>query len=740
MASEAAFDPIFEHDLPLPGPARGPVFGDFLHTSSGRRLLVMVEPIATTSRARENAARILEVAGSRFRAQPLMALRDIVVDCCDNAIHAGDRPTWPKLRTVGVTAAIIDGKRAIVARTSPGAILLVQDGKLEADPPFSEMLDAPSESEPDRALFSINFQTGDVLLICSSALHRSLKRTAAAHVGGTEALAIGLCENVDDVIFGFEELAKADDLDATAGALLIAPAMAQAMIWQPIGSETNEALFVTPVSLKSGGTPGTPSKIVSIYAERTPRLVRVDYESAQIALNSAPAPTQPVESKYERLHTFLLHAYESHAAKRAATAFAFDGGSTNGVMPGASTVQLFRGTYGGTAMTGIRTHLPRGPRVHVPTKLISMVLTVLVLLASLAFFYQRSEGRAEAAKSALTAADVQLASAENESNTVTLTAELALAEQALATAEANGASDKQLEPRRQALADVKDRMANIVRLTNVTRVGMVPSDVAVLKPKLIQHGDDTYLVGGGLYHLDPGTRSLNLVLREDKKIAGGKVGELIGGTVDRQGITLTDGFAIYRTGTTGKWKWLEIGKIEDQRWDEAKICGTFGGSFYILNADSGQILKFEADQLTVMQNPWASQPELEHALDMVVDSKIFVLLDDGRLMSFNLGEPETPVSVSVTPAINAPTVMFGAQDINFMYVADKGTGNGRISRVNHEGELSRQYLLPDKGQEGYVPGAELAFSRIDDFVVNEANGQIVILSGDQIWSATIPTA
>jgi hypothetical protein len=39
-----------------------------------------------------------------------------------------------------------------------------------------------------------------------------------------------------------------------------------------------------------------------------------------------------------------------------------------------------------------------------------------------------------------------------------------------------------------------------------------------------------------------------------------------------------------------------------------------------------------------------------------------------------------------------------------------------------------------------VPGAELAFSNIDDLVVNEANGQIIILSGDQIWSATIPSA
>jgi hypothetical protein len=37
-----------------------------------------------------------------------------------------------------------------------------------------------------------------------------------------------------------------------------------------------------------------------------------------------------------------------------------------------------------------------------------------------------------------------------------------------------------------------------------------------------------------------------------------------------------------------------------------------------------------------------------------------------------------------------------------------------------------------------VPGADAAFAHIDDLVVNETTGQIIILSGNQIWSATIP--
>jgi hypothetical protein len=743
VASEAAFDLNFEQERTERGPTRGPVFGDFVHAASGRRLLVMVEPVAMTSRARDNVAMILEDAGSRFRAQPLMALRDIVVDCCDHAIHAVDRPTGPTLRTAGVTAAIIDGNRVVIARTSPGAVLLVQDGKLVADPILHESVRPPAEGD-DRSLLNVDFQPDDVLVLCSSAFHASFKRAGEANPGNLSALAAALAGDVNDLMVELEELAKDDDLDASAGLLLFEQSFDRAVIWQPMGEVSTAAESATVTEeTESKLTPAPPAKIVSIYAERQLRMWP-NWQGARIGRpDNAPRSTLHVESRYERFHTYLLHAFESHVPKHGPSAIVFGGGSAKAIVPGASTVQLFRGTYGCEAMTGLRTRLPRGPRVHIPTKLISMVLAILVLLASVAYLYDRREGRAEVAREAITAADVQLASAANETNPVTLAAELSLAEKALATAEANGASDKQLEPRRQALANVKDRIANIVRLTDITRVGMVPPDVAVLNPKLIQHGDNVYLVAGGLYQLDPATKSLNLILKQDKKIAGGRVGTLIGGTVDRHGITLTDGTAIFRQGTTGKWKRMEIFTIGDEPWYEAAICGTFEGSFYILNNSSGQILKFEAEELDSVQEPWTTQAvteDLEHAVDMVVLDKIYVLLDDGSLMSFFQGEPDATFSITANPGITSPTVLFGGQVVNFLYIADKGNGTGRISRVTTSGDLSKQYLLPEKGQEGYVGGAEHAFANIGDLVVNEANGQIVILSGDQIWAATIPSA
>jgi hypothetical protein len=271
----------------------------------------------------------------------------------------------------------------------------------------------------------------------------------------------------------------------------------------------------------------------------------------------------------------------------------------------------------------------------------------------------------------------------------------------------------------------------------------VPADLVVKKPRLVRQGNAVYLVGGGLYQLDPAAKMLNLMLRPNKKVSGGRVGDLLGASVDRDGLmTLTDGTAIFRTGTTGKWKRLEIGTIgANVPWDAA-ICGSFDGSFYILNKDKAEILKFDSEHLKAVPDQWTESTaaaELEHARDMVVDSSIYVMLDDGRLLSFYRGALDSSFASDVPPAVSHPSALDGGSDSNFLYLADRGDGSGRISRLDHHGKLSKQYLLPGPDQEGYVPGAQLAFGQIDDLVVNETTGQITILSGDQIWSATIPT-
>ncbi|MFL5758115.1 MAG: hypothetical protein ACJ789_00170 [Thermomicrobiales bacterium] len=750
--SEAAFDHILEEPLPEPVPPRGPAFGEFRHDASGRRLLVMVEPVAMTAAAHELATRIVEAAGSRFRAQPLMALRDIVVDCCENATRVIGSAVSHALRHAGVVAAILDGEQLVIARAAPGAVLLVQDGDVFAHPALArkptgkhDESENPKDDDEEYALLVVNFQPGDMLVLCSSALHHGLSQAASAAKVEQAALATGLLGKINDVLAGFEEIAAEFELGQAAGALLYSATSNDAVTWKPSN-------YIPPVD-EAAKLSSSPSPIVSIrggtssenpagegndeHDERTTSWAVTPFEPLGVASRDELSG----ESRFERFHTRLLNAFENYSPKRNALASAFGSQATVHVPLGARSVHVYRSMHDGSTFMGLRSNLPRGPRVHIPTKVLSMVLALLVLAASLGFLYNRRAGRADAADAAINAVDVQLASASYETNAVTIAAELSLAEQALAKAEKNGASAKVLESRYRALTSVRDRASGIVRLTNVTRIGTLPANVAAKKPRLVRQGNDVYVVGGGFYEVDPATKSLNMLLYPDKKISGGRLGELIGASADKAGLTLTDGQAIFRTGKTGKWKRMEIGTIgKNVPWD-AGICGYFDGSFYVLNVATGQILKFDSEHLTAVPDSWTESTaavELTHGRDMVVDSSIFVLLDDGRVLKFYRGALDSNFSSEVPKGVSDPTVLDSSADENFMYLADRADGSGRISRLDAQGILSKEYLLPGPEQDGYVAGAAFAFGQIDDLVVNERTGQIVILSGDQIWSATIP--
>ncbi len=753
--SEAAFDHMVEETPPEPAPPRGPAFGEFRHDASGRHLLVMVEPVAMTAAAHDLALRIVEAAGSRFRAQPLMALRDIVVDCCENATRVIGSAITPAARHAGVVAAIMDGEQLVIARAAPGAVLLVQDGDVFAQPSLIKKPhgkhDDRSHAAPDDddyALLIVNYQPGDLLVLCSSALHHGLIEAASAAKADQAALATGLLGKLNDVLAGFEEITAEYELGAGAGAILYSSANDNAVVWKPTH-------YIPPTEVDDPSPSVSP--IVSIHGVQTnskPKAEEGSQRDEHTTTNWSVAPFEQLgvgshseksgDSLFERFHTRVLNAFEAYSPKRNALASAFGGQAASSVPLGARSVRVYRSMHDGSSLMGLRSNLPRGPRVHIPTKILSIVLALIVLAASVGFLYNRREARANAASSALNAVDVQLASASYETNPVTIAAELSLAEQALARAEKNGASAKVLDSRRRALTSVRDRASGIVRLTNVTRVGTIPADVASKKPHLVRNGEDVYLVAGGLYHVDTSAKTLDLMLRPNKKVAGGTVGNLVGASVDSDGITLTDGLAIFRTGTTGKWKRLEIGTIgKDAPWDAA-ICGSFDGSFYLLDPGNGQILKFDSEHLVAVPDPWTESTasvELNHARDMVVDSSIFVLLDDGRILNFYRGALDSNFSSDVPNGVSDPTVLYGSSDTNntnFLYLADRGDGFGRISRLDRQGKLSKQYLLPSSEQDGYVPGADAAFAHIDDLVVNETNGQIVILSGNQIWSATIP--
>jgi hypothetical protein len=124
---------------------------------------------------------------------------------------------------------------------------------------------------------------------------------------------------------------------------------------------------------------------------------------------------------------------------------------------------------------------------------------------------------------------------------------------------------------------------------------------------------------------------------------------------------------------------------------------------------------------------------------MVVDGKIYVLLADGTIQPYYRGAAQDPIALTVQPALSSPQQLYGGLDTAFLYVVDKSGTPGRIIRFDRQGGQTTQYLLPRSEDEGPEGDGIAPFATIDDFVVDEVSGMVYLISGDQIWSATIPT-
>lgn len=404
--------------------------------------------------------------------------------------------------------------------------------------------------------------------------------------------------------------------------------------------------------------------------------------------------------------------------------------------PGARTMHLYRGSMTGPIGPSIRAHLPRGPRVHVPVRLLSILASVILIFAIAGFFYDRDRDRDARAQAFLASADAQIRAVAAANDPAVVTTALGDAQSAIDGARDNGAEQHLLAARQSAVDTARDAMHGIDRLERATRMGTLPPVEDDVARRLILNGRDIYLLSGGLYHVDGQSRSLTMLLEPGMRIERATVKDLRDVTVESGVLTVTDGLALYRLQPDGSWDRQRIGRVEDKTPWDVTACAAFEGSFYLLDGENGQILKFPAEQLTSLPDDWAGadeRDELAGALDMVIDGRIYVLLENGTIQTYYRGNADGALSVAVEPGLTQPVALFGGPASAYLYVAD-GEEGGRITRLDRSGGETRQYLLPRDAPDG----AAEAFAAMEDFVVDEAAGIIYVLSGNQIWSATIP--
>ena len=433
----------------------------------------------------------------------------------------------------------------------------------------------------------------------------------------------------------------------------------------------------------------------------------------------------------------LAEAVASHRKRQAPT---YDTRQRALAAPGALSVQRYRESSGLPAEW--RANLPRGPMVHLPARFLAVTLTVLLAISGTTLAVGRQRERDARASTALATVDEALQRALE--NPGTATSSIAEAETALATAGEAGADATLLASRQQDLISVRDAIWGVQRLRDVARIGALPESAGDGPVGLALSGRTLYLAAGNLYELDADAGLLIDLLAKGDAIGEGTAGDLRYVSVDSGIVVASDGAATYRRGETGGWQQRPLAVEDVGGLRPGAPLVAWGEAVYGLSWD-GDITRFDQTINGPVASVWAAAidtPDLVSALDIAIDGRIHVLLEDGRTLTFSRGQLVGTQAPFVVPSLDEVAYLAESPFSSAFYLIDRGArigGNqGRIVRFTAQGD-ARQYLTPPSTTGNAIEDmAATSLAVADNVAIDELSGTVFWVSNGEIWRAKLP--
>jgi hypothetical protein len=384
----------------------------------------------------------------------------------------------------------------------------------------------------------------------------------------------------------------------------------------------------------------------------------------------------------------------------------------------------------------LRVWVPRGPWEVIPLWSVGLVFLLLLAFGGGARWYQYEQDRQTQADRYLAEADLQLSTLGVSTDRDVLREQVAAAQSALESARENGATDKELAERQEALVSARDRIDGINRLQDVLVVGQLPLGLQQEnRPKLVRFGESVYLIDGAVFRIDRSSGQLVQILTPGIKTDRVTPGTIVDGTSDGETLIVTDGKVIFRLMPGDQWDAKRLGLRESgERWAATSVA-SFGGAWYLLNGDAGTILRFDPETLDQVPSDWtqgAYRESLYGAVDFVIDGTIYVVSSENRFVVLyrgDLEEPENP------PSIQNPVAIYGGLDTAYIWVLEEIEGTPTLLRIERGTFESVTYQLPfDWDTDAGL--SELGDIR--DMVVIESRGEVLFVTDTAIWRASIP--
>jgi hypothetical protein len=695
------------------------------HTHGLRMLAVVVEPLEPLPSSPEVGRRVVALLQhALWQLGPHASLDDLSEALTEAFLRANHwlvtlnsgRPAsqWHRF---GATCAILNGHDLVLAQVPPSTAIVVQDRELFVFPSetmeparYAAALGSARQLQP--ALYYTHSAPGDLLVLTTAPygqhlLSRYSDRLLAATPG-----------QLFDLL---EELALDHGEAASPPTVVVRVPEPARFTEQPVRrlSELLRLLLPERQPQDEGPEPDPDGSGVDAgRAERQTRVAQEEWAEADTATtypNHHRSPAPGWQQDGERDHSEPLAAAPRG---RGRTLIELVAGLAIATVTGLLGIwQLIarrrrpllpqdEGTFGLPRLerhedrirfpdlTPVRRQMPRLPASRltglIALGLIGVLTTTLVVSVQNGRSSEREQLTAQLYQSAV--AERQLA--EQATDPTVARAYLQTASQRLERAAALGLDPQLLAQERAALERALDRLLRIERLPlNALQVlGAVPAAPAGVTPRLFYGNGQLYLLTDALYRLEAGGTRLVRLLGPGDTVDGVQVGTLVGAAWDDGAPVAFDGSAAYRLDpTAARWIVLPVGTF-GAPYQNVAALGTFTGNLYLLQPQTGQILRFLSGAYQNLPEDWTggqAADRLRTAADFEIDGRIHVLLTDGTVLTFYRGALENEAKAQVDPPVSDAVALSQQPDRPYRYV---GTRSGRILRLRNDGTLVQQVV------------------------------------------------
>jgi hypothetical protein len=157
----------------------------------------------------------------------------------------------------------------------------------------------------------------------------------------------------------------------------------------------------------------------------------------------------------------------------------------------------------------------------------------------------------------------------------------------------------------------------------------------------------------------------------------------------------------------------------EDAWSTPQAVVPYQTNLYVLDQKAG-VIKYSstADGYDKSSYFTESAPNLSQATGMAIDSSIWIIGKDGKILKYTRGKQETFSISGLKKSLLGPTKIVTDSSMDSIYILDNG--NKRIIKLDKKGAFQKEYPAGAAGTA-------------NEFEVDQKNNRILILSAGKIW-------